>query len=130
MISYLTHFAVIACLIVFFRFLKYIWTAPICVVGTDIELERTIPRTMMYLLNFPGETNARRASGFLGYFFSDVESEALLNGRWNVECKRRVKPRRSTFLMLNLVANFAAIVYQGSLTFVGVQMESLESHPS
>lgn len=67
---------------------------------------------------------------FSAIFFSDVESEALLNGRWNVECKRRVKPRRSTFLTLNLVANFAAIVYQGSLTFVGVQMESLESHPS
>jgi len=123
MTDFLIQFAAIACLIVFFRFLKYVWAAPICVAGSDVELVSTVPSTMMYLLNFPAEKNARQASKFLGYFFSAVNLEGLLNGRWNVECKRRLKPKRSSFVMLNLVANLAAIVGHGELIFVGAQVE-------
>jgi hypothetical protein len=104
-----------------FRFVKHMWSAPIHLAGTDIELERAVPRTFMCLLNFSTEARARRASGFLKLCFLSVDLDGLANGRWNVECKRAMKPTLRSFLLLRAAAKVGALSGGGEVVFIGAQ---------
>lgn len=121
MAEFLVKTLVIICFIMLSRYVKYLWSAPIHLAGTDIELDQAVARTMMCLLNFPAEGNARRVSRILGYCFVAVELEGLENGRWNVECRRPMKPRLRSFVMLKALVKVAASIGGGAVVFIGMQ---------
>lgn len=121
MAEFLVKFLVIIFFMLLSRYVKYLWSAPIHFAGTDIELDQARARTIMCLLNFSTEEKAHRASRILGYGFPEVELERLENGRWNVECRRRMKPKLRSFMLLKAVVQVAALFGGGVVVFIGAQ---------
>ncbi|MES2018235.1 MAG: hypothetical protein V4484_17240 [Pseudomonadota bacterium] len=122
MADLLIRFIVIVFLMALYRCLKHLWSVKMHFSGTDIDLDKTVPYKLMYLLNFSTEKNARRAFGLLDRFFPAVALEVLENGRWNVECKRDMKPRPTMFFLVNMVVKLTAFWSRGDIVFVGAKV--------